>query len=305
MSVGLKKALGEVALFLLHHGFSLLASILLNDPLHLQEIGTPPPLVHHWPMSEIRSNLAGKTVLITRAETQAGTTAIEIIRRGGHPLCLPCLELECLKHNILKAMDLLQDDRAEVLFTSRNGVECVAAVLDGKFGALMQSRRVMAVGQKTAATLGRFGVATGTLPDDASQAGLIEAYRKSGIPEKLLFFRAEEGNDTLSDALSSAGSDVTTVHAYRMKCPQSDASEIIRKMERHEIDAVLLGSPKTVANYIRRIGNIDTANIPAIAVISPNVARFAEDAGLSVQAIAKSASFDAMLDALAFSLESH
>jgi len=254
--------------------------------------------MHHWPMSEAIPTLAGKTVLITRTEAQAQATAEAVTGRGGRPLFLPCLELECLKQNILHSLERLQDNGTEVLFTSRNGVECVAGTLGEKFSTLMQSRKVTVVGQRTAEALSRFGVATEMLPDDASQDGLIAAYRQRGIPEKLLFFRAEEGSDALSGALGSDNCDVITIHAYRMKCPESDVSDIIRKMEIHEIDAVLLGSPKTVANYIRRIGSVETANIPAIAAISPKVAEFAESVGLNVQAIAKSASFDAMLDAL-------
>ncbi len=249
-------------------------------------------------MNALNSSLAGKTILITRPVKQAEATAVKIRERGGKALLLPCLEIECLPDNTQQCLPMLENRNMELLFTSRNGVECVASALGREFTAIIGNRRVAAVGGKTATALIQHGIQPALVPQTASQQGLLEAYQKSGIPEQLLFFRAEEGSDLLQQHLEELGCEVTTLYSYRMKCPESDASKIVEKLERGEIDGLLLGSPKTVANYIKRVGTIETANSPAIAVISPQVARAAEDAGLSVQAVAKTASFDAMLDAL-------
>ncbi len=254
-------------------------------------------------MSETHRSLAGKKILVTRAEDQGELTAAEILRRGGVPLRLPCLEMECLNENIRRSIPLLQirhkQDAAEVLFTSRNGVQCVAAVFGDRFGQLLEPLRVTAIGKKTAATLEQSGISPGLMPETASQEGVIAAYKQTGIPKRLIFFRAEEGSSALSHALTAQGCEVITIHAYRMKCPESDATAIIKQIQQQQIDAVLLGSPKTAQHYLKRIGSIEIADIPAIAVISPQVGTAAENLGLSVQAIAKTASFDAMLDALA------
>lgn len=249
--------------------------------------------------TEKHQSLAGKKILVTRMENQMGATAAEIIKRGGRALHLPCLEMECLDQNILNSIPLLQNGSAELLFTSRNGVQCVASLLGKEFNTLAKPHKIVAIGKKTADTLNQFGIFPDMLPETASQEGLIAAYKHSGIPKKIIFFRAEEGSDALSNELSSLGCEVITIHAYRMKYPTSDASEMIRLIEQKNVDAVLLGSPKTVENYIKRIGNIETANLPAIAVISPQVSTVAADLGLNVQVTAKTASFDAMLDALA------
>lgn len=250
-------------------------------------------------MVEAKSSLAGKNILITRSSDQTESTASEIHSRGATPLSLPCLEKVCLADNIQKSVPLLEQESIEVLFTSRNGVACVAAALGSAFKSLLYSHPIMAVGEKTAAVLAELGIDTAMQPETPSQVGLIETYRGRGIPEQVLFYRAEEGSDALAEALSNAGCRVTTIHAYRMQCPDSDASDIMQQIENRQLDAVLLGSAKTVRNYIKRIGSVETANIPAIAVISQQVAAAAEDAGLSVQAVAKTVSFDAMLNALA------
>jgi len=245
-----------------------------------------------------RQDLAGRTILVTRAENQSAETGQTIERRGGNPLYLPCLELECLQEDIRASVPMLQESKSTVLFTSVNGVRCVAETFGSAFALLMKPHRLIAVGEKTAEALSGCGIDIDTVPEEASQAGVIELLKRTGTPGQLLFFRAEEGSDAVAKWLAVAGSKVKTVHAYRMRCPDADASEIISSMAQGEIDGVLLGSSRTAANYIRRIGNIETANNPAIAVISPQVAAFAEKEGLRVQVVAKRASFDAMLDAL-------
>lgn len=249
-------------------------------------------------MREKGHDLAGKTILVTRSAEQSAETGRSIAERGGTPLYLPCLQAEWLTENIRHSLPQLQRGPLSVLFTSCNGVHAVAETLGHAFAMLLKPHRIIAVGDKTGAVLRSLGVNIDAEPENASQEGLVALFKRSGTPEQILFYRAEEGNDTLADAVSTAGGKITTIHAYRMECPQSDASEIIAMMAGGKIDAVLLGSSKTTENYIRRIGNIETANIPVIAVISDQVATFAGNAGLKVQAVAKSASFDAMLDAL-------
>ena len=263
------------------------------------DISLPPSLVHHWQMAaNNKHRLDGKKILVTRSVTQAEQTGAQILQRGGIPLYLPCLELERLDNNIRRSLSKLQHDRINILFTSSNGAHAVAESLGSAFSMLIQPHKIFAVGEKTGDTLRSFGIKVDVEPEDASQAGLIELFESIGAPEHLLFYRAEEGSDALADAITNAGGSITTVHAYRMRCPDADASETTTSIQRGEMDAVLLGSAKTVANYIHRIGSIDVANVPAIAVISDQVAKAAATAGLSVQAVAKSASFDAMLDAL-------
>ncbi len=249
-------------------------------------------------MSDIGSAIHGKKILITRAASQAEATASEIEKRGGEPCFLPCMELQCLPQSIQQAIDRPENSRADILFTSRNGVECVVRALGERFGELLSGRRVTAVGDKTARALQQAGITASMIADEASQKGLIKVYRQQGVPQQLLFFRAEEGSDELGQTLISEGCRVVTVSAYRMICPQSDVSDTVRQLQNRDIDAVLLGSARTARNYLQRIGDLDIANTPAVAVISPNVAAAAEALGLNVQAVAKSASFDAMLDAL-------
>jgi uroporphyrinogen-III synthase len=235
--------------------------------------------------------LSGKRILITRPLAQAKATAERVRRRGGIPVIFPCMAVECLPENIRHGLEALKQPHSEALFTSGNGVDCVAQLQGERFALTFADIPVAAVGRKTAARLKAHGIHPSLTPETASQEGLLAAYA-AHLPARLVFFRAEEGRKLLAQGLEAGGVDVVMVHAYRTICPNEDASEVIR------IDAVLLGSEKTARHYLQRIGDTKTAALPVAAAISPKVAECATTLKLNVQVVAKEASFDAMLDGL-------
>jgi uroporphyrinogen-III synthase len=252
-------------------------------------------LLHDCPMQA--TSLDGKRILLTRAEHQLDQLSQAVCESGAIPVRFPCLSVQSQPKEISKAISQL-DDYSDVVFTSINGVRSVVATV-GNLKSLLQSKRIAAVGIKTANALHHAGVEADILPDIPSQDGLIQAYLKYGLPRRLMFFRAREGRNALTKALKSRGIDVLLVPAYRTVCPQDDASEIIAALEHADIDAVLLGSSKAARFYVQRIGDIGLAGRPKAVAISKKVAEAARDAGLDVQIVAKTASFGAMLNELA------
>jgi uroporphyrinogen-III synthase len=245
------------------------------------------------------SALAGRRILVTRAAGQAAPTAALIRAHGGEAVLLPCLEVACLPEAIRGAAAELADPAIDIAFTSANGVRCVAEALQPAERERLGAHRLAAVGDKTAAALAEYGWHAAIVAATASQDGLIEAYHDHGLPGRLLLFRAAEGRDILPDWLRSRGIGVSIVHAYRTICPGGDASAVVADLRADRIDAVLLGSPKTAACYLERIGDTELAGRPVLVAISDDVARAAERLGLGVQVVASSASFSSMLDALA------
>lgn len=245
--------------------------------------------------------LAGRYILITRAREHFSTVAKAVERRGGVPLSLPCLAVEPLSETIAEALPAL-DDYPDLLFTSSNGIDALLAALRARGRdpvAVLREKRIAAVGKKCAAAVQSIGVDVAIVPEVASQDGLIDAYLAHGLPEKLLFFRAEAGRDTLQHALTARGVSVRRVAAYRTLCPSDDCSSVIAKLERGEIDAVLLGSARTAAHYLKRAGSTAVANRAVLVAISEQMAAEARTLGLEIGVVAKSAAFEAMLDSLA------
>jgi uroporphyrinogen-III synthase len=243
------------------------------------------------------SRLDGKRILLTRAERQLDELSRSVRKLGGLPVRFPCLAVQRLDEEIEQALAQLADC-SDVAFTSANGVQCVAAAAHDP-AAMLQSKRIAAVGEKTAAALRRVGIRADITPELPSQDGLLRAYVRHGLPRRLMFFRAREGRDALIRGLQELGVDVILAPAYQTVCPDDDAEEIIRALRQAEIDAVLLGSSKAARFFVQRVGDIRLARRPLAAAISDQVAKAAGDAGLNVQIVATTASFDAMLNDLA------
>ncbi|MDQ6973820.1 MAG: uroporphyrinogen-III synthase [Mariprofundaceae bacterium] len=241
--------------------------------------------------------LQGCRILVTRSKQQYQATADLIEARGGIAIALPCLEIKYLPQNIHHALNQMKAS-TDVLLTSRNGVEALAQYSPVPLQTLLQQYRIAAVGKKTAQALQSHGIQPNIIPRIQSQRGLLEAYQSEGLPQSLMFFRAEQGSDLLSNHLQTQGVDVHTILAYRTMCPDADISPIIQQFTQKKIDAVLLGSAQTAQHYLQRIQNASLANTPVLVVISEQVALAADKLGLNVQLIAKQTSFASMLDAL-------
>ncbi|MDQ6978798.1 MAG: uroporphyrinogen-III synthase [Mariprofundaceae bacterium] len=256
-------------------------------------------------MSATTSWLNGQCVLVTRATHQYPALAQLIQQHGGTALSLPCLSMEPLPQQINEGL-LLCQQVSDVLFTSGNAVAYVEQQLQESGSSLattLQNKRVAAIGEKTATLLQRCGVHVEVIPDkqQASQHGLLQHYQQHGLPDSLLFFRADEGNDALQHGLMAAGITVHLVKAYRTVCPaEDDTARMVRtRLQQGSIDAVLLASSKTAQHYVKRIGDVALADIPSIVVISLQVATAAEQLGLHINAIAETPNFPSMLKALA------
>lgn len=242
--------------------------------------------------------LAGKHLLVTRAAEQFADLAGLIEGRGGVAVGFPCLAVQCLPENIRQTLCRLSSGCA-ILLSSANGVNCTVRALGDDFIPLFSRHAVIVVGRQTQAALAEHGIEAAWVADEASQEGLIRGFADHGLPADICFLRAEEGRDVLQETLQKQGGTVRLVHAYRTVCPDEDATPVRQALQSGGIDAVLLGSSRTAIHYVRRIGDIRLADRPAVAVISPQVAAAARHAGLSVQVVAKEASFTALLDALA------
>jgi len=241
--------------------------------------------------------LAEKRLLVTRAAGQYDPLARQIVQRGGIPLPFPCLAVQCLPKNIRNALNNIPGDAA-ILLSSANGVDCAAQALGDDFVAHISRHPVIVVGKQTAEALQAHGIEAAWVAEEASQEGLIKGFAAHGLPQRICFLRAEDGRDVLQQALQSRGADVRLVHAYRTICPEESPIAIVTALQQGEVDAVLLGSSRTAQHYVQRIGDAELADRPVVAVISRQVAMAANEAGLSVQVVAKEASFTAMLDGL-------
>ena len=150
------------------------------------------------------SPLAGKRILVARAVQQIAETTTLIEAKGASAIAFPCLEHQSLKGSILQGLSHAKD-YSDIVFTSVNGIQAVFENNSNFITDAFQGKRIAVVGKRTATALKEYGIQADIIPKVASQQGLIESYQKHGLPQSLLFFRAEEGSDELLEYLQAQG----------------------------------------------------------------------------------------------------
>jgi uroporphyrinogen-III synthase len=248
-------------------------------------------------LSQRMKYLHHKRILLTRTAQQNQHTAALVSSLGATPVLFPCNVIQALPEQIHPAWQSLQQQHStqtDIIFSSQNGVEAVAGCVTD-FAKTLSAYRVIAVGQKTAASLKTQGVDPTWVAKQASQQGLIQDYPKHGLPKQAYFFRATVGSDALVDFLATQQVPTTLVSCYQTVIDEQAQPEVLQDLKNKQIDAVLLGSARTAEFYRQKVGDLSLANTPAIAVMSPHVRKAADKLGLNVQVIAKEPSFEAML----------
>jgi len=201
--------------------------------------------------------LAGKTILITRAATQAHEFCQHLRAYGAHVLEMPTLEIgppsswEALDESI-QALVAGQFDW--LILTSVNGVQSFLDRLaaQGQDVRALAGVKVAVVGQKTAAFLAQRGIQPDFVPPDFVADSLADHFPGgkdlSGL--RLLFPRVESGGrDLLIQTLGERGAKVVAVPAYESRCPRGIAPDVLAALQRHQVHMVTFASSKTVKNF--------------------------------------------------------
>lgn len=200
--------------------------------------------------------LAGRTVAVTRAETQLGAARQLFEQAGASVIDLPAL--------VIGPPDLwgpLDDALAEldqfhwILFSSANGVDAVEQRLVRQGSSLAgrpRGVRLAAVGRKTAEALEALGAPADFVPPAFVADSLIEHFPVSGWGQRLLLPRVQSGGRTvLAEAFAAAGARVVEVAAYETRCPDGLPSGALQALERRGLDAITFSSGKTVDHTAR------------------------------------------------------
>jgi len=243
-------------------------------------------------------HLLGKSILLTRSTDQNKKTAALVKSFGANPVLFPCSAIVPLIEHIQVAWEALQKStKTDVIFSSPNGVTIVADH-SNHFQQTLEKHRVIAVGQKTSEALKKHNINVAWLPKTSSQLGIVEDYAQHGLPDKVMFFRAETGGSELVDYLEQNKIITQLIPTYQTILNREHYPNVLQQLMDTNIDAVLLGSARTVEFYCQKVGDAKLASQPTIAVMSQQVRKAADKLGLSVQVIAKEPSFTAMLEGL-------
>jgi uroporphyrinogen III methyltransferase / synthase len=214
--------------------------------------------------------LAGRTVAITRARTQANDFVTELEQFGARVISCPTIEVvepesferldEAITH--LYGYDWL-------IFTSVNGVEYFLRRFEagGHDVSEIDELRVCAVGDATAERLREAQLHVDVVPHNFKAEGVFEALSQfvggyaalSGL--NFLLPRAAVARDFLPRTLEEAGSRVDVVPAYQTVVPDELDRGRISAMLAAGTDCIAFTSASSVRNLARLF---DTQDLSAI-----------------------------------------
>lgn len=192
---------------------------------------------------------AGRRVLVTRAAHQAGKLSERLRAAGMEPIEVPVLEIRPPAD--FGPLDLAIYQLASydwLIFTSANTVKAVAerardlgVAFDGR-GA-----KVAAVGEATAAALGKIGLHVHFIPDSYVAESLVDGFPDEVSGRRLLLARAAIARDVIPDALHERGAQIDVVDAYRNMMPEDAPVQLVRALE-EPVDAATFTSSSTVTH---------------------------------------------------------
>lgn len=259
---------------------------------------------------QARHLLAGRTVVVPRARTQAASMIALLESYGASVLAVPTIEFLSPEdpQPMAKAVHALcRGDYAWVVLTSTNAVDALFRSIEneGLDNHVFSDVRVAAVGAKTEKALQNRGVNVELVPpsDRHNAAGLVEVFpqpQESGL--KVLLPRADIATAVLPDGLEALGYQPHHVTAYRtVSAPAPDPS-VAKAIQGGEVDAICFTSGSTVRNFIALVGK--PTDTTTIACIGPMAANAARKEGLTVRVMPQQATVEELVDALASHLRS-
>ncbi len=257
-------------------------------------------------------SLAGLRVVVTRPREQARPLVDALRLRGAEPIEAPVIRIAPPRDrdSLRRAMQEARRGAYDwVVFTSGNAVRYAVEALAGSGWAGFDagSARIAAVGRGTARELAGYGLAVDVVADPSTAEGLVAVLIERGIAGKrILYPRGDLSRDAIPVGLKRAGAVVDGVEAYRTEPEAMEHVGAVAAIAAGDVDVVTFASPSSVHALMAALdGSADALAKAAIVCIGPVTAEAARGLGLPVDAVAGTASVDAVVAAVAEHSRAH
>jgi uroporphyrinogen III methyltransferase/synthase len=239
--------------------------------------------------------LSGRTIVVTRALTQADEFARELERFGAQVIFCPTIQIQELDdyQRLDEAIGHLYGYDWLIL-TSVNAVNYFFQRLTslGRDASSLDELRVCAIGDATAERLNELHVHVDVIPTDFKSEGVFAALERfiggtdafNGL--NILLPRAHVARDFLPKALEEAGARVDVVPVYRTALPDNLDRGRVAAMLSGSADCIAFTSASTVKNLAQLFDATDLGPILSgivIACLGDITARTAADFGLKAE----------------------
>lgn len=260
--------------------------------------------------------LAGRRILVTRAEHQAGRLSQLLALLGAEPIEVPAIR-------ILPPSDFAPLDQALrslssydwLILTSANTVNSMVARIEelgmvspaSQAGQAMHGPmpKVIAVGPSTAKAAARVRWKVDLMPEKYVAESLLEQVGEIFKGKRVLLVRSSRARDVIPEALREQGVQLEVVEAYRTEIPTESIAQMQQLFsddgKQHTLHAATFTSSSTVDNFfklLRASGQYSVPqNLPAIS-IGPITSRTLVDHAWSPEAEADPHTVDGLVDAV-------
>ncbi|MFN8174928.1 MAG: uroporphyrinogen-III C-methyltransferase [Solirubrobacteraceae bacterium] len=241
--------------------------------------------------------LAGVSVAVTRARTQASGLAARLRALGAEALETPAIRIVPID----PATPLDPSPYDLICLTSPNGADLLFDRLaaGGADARALHGARIAAIGPGTARALLEHGVRADIVPERFVAEALAEAL--AGVPvEHALVARAREARDVLPDALRERGAEVDVVALYETRAEPLSADGIDAAAG---ADYVTFTSSSTVRFLLEAVGGPQRlrppgSRSPRLASIGPVTSAALREQGLEPDLEAARHDIDGLVEAL-------
>jgi len=190
-----------------------------------------------------------------------------------------------------------REDADVTVLTSRTGVDVASEA------GWTPDGRVAAIGERTADHLRSAGYDVDVVPEEFSSAGLVAALAGTVDGERVEVARSDHGRAELLDGLREAGAYVHETVLYRLVRPPGAGHSVVLAA-RGGLDAVLFTSSLTVEHFLDAAAERDLTDAvregladAVVGAIGDPTAETASEAGIAVDVVPETATFEALADA--------
>lgn len=235
--------------------------------------------------------LFGKTILLTRPDEQADTTARQLAEHGARVLRQPTIAIEP-PEDLAALDDAIRrfPEHDWIVFSSRNGVDAVMQRIRsiGGDARAFGAAKVATIGPATAAALAAWRLRADATPAAFHADALAELLAGDAAGRRFLLVRASRGREVLADTLTAAGGVVEQVVAYASSDVEQADEAVLAEVAAGRIDWVTATSSAIARSAVRLLGDAIAASPrpPRFAAISTITAAALADAGVDAQAVA-------------------
>ena len=229
------------------------------------------------------NDLAGKTVLVTRAAGQSTDLVQRIEAVGGRAIVHPVIEI--LPAEDVGALDTAISGGGQfdlLVFTSRNGVQFFKDCMDVSQSALSPHIRIAAIGSSTAQLVHDLWQVESAVPPSSDSTSLAEFLIDEFRDQKMLLIRGDRGSDVLDQRLGKQSVDFESVVAYRSVDTTSVPTWLVEMFESGQVDWVTATSSAIGKSVVKLFGNWLARNGSGVPLEDPrNERRYAKLVSIS------------------------